>query len=118
MLKAVEIMTWKRTLIPVLLFTSTNAYAAERAPTPPPDDEAPPELLELRADLAETGREGALDSKPHFRPLCDADGYPLVGNMVPKAPDDSMTGYLVELPLPPYQPSEFCTEVRADVSES
>jgi hypothetical protein len=33
-----------------------------------------------------------------FRPLCDADGYPLVGNIANKR------GV--------YQPSKFCAEVR------
>ncbi len=109
-------MTWKRTLIPVLLLTSTKAFAADSPPTPPPDDEASPELLELRAQLAETGQQAARETKPRFRPLCDADGYPLVGNLVPKTPDD-MGGYYIELPIPPYQPSEFCAEVRADAKK-
>ena len=110
-------MTWKRTLIPVLLLTSTNAYAGESPPSPPTDDEAPRELLELRAQLAEAGQQAAREAQPRFRPLCDADGYPLVGNMVPKTPDD-MSGYYIEPPLPPYQPSEFCAEVRADAKKS
>ena len=106
-------MTWKRNLLPVLLLTSTNAYAGPRNTTPPPDDQVAPELLELRGDMADAGRDAALKAKPRFRPLCDAEGYPLVGNLLPKTPDDSMGDY-VGPELPPFQPSEFCAEVRAD----
>jgi hypothetical protein len=108
-------MTWKRTLIPILLFTSSNAYAGEV--TPPPDEEAPAQLLELRGSMAEAGEKAALESKTHYRPLCDADGYPLVGNLLPKEPDDSMPQVLATQE-PPYQPSEFCAEIRTDESKT
>lgn len=109
-------MHWERTLIPLVLFTATSASAKESPPEPMPDDVAPPALLELRASLGEAGRESALESKMFYRPLCDADGYPLVGNMVPKSPDGSMPGFVAPL-LPPYQPSEFCGEIREDESQ-
>jgi hypothetical protein len=35
----------------------------------------------------------------HFRPLCDKDGYPLVGNMTRK--------------VPVYGPTAFCGELRS-----
>jgi hypothetical protein len=35
-----------------------------------------------------------------YRPLCDKDGYPLVGNLSRKSPD------------PGLEPSELCAEVR------
>lgn len=81
--------------------------SADQAP-PAPGQAAPPEramsedpaLLALRDELLTSGRAGALAKTAHFRPLCDKDGYPLVGNLVRKTPK------------PEFQPSEFCSEVR------
>lgn len=92
----------KRALIPVFLLSSTVAVAA-----PPPDEEAPQDLLELRGELAQAGEREALTDVPHFRPLCDAEGYPLVGNVLPKQNPDGTT-------VPMYQPSAFCSEVRSN----
>jgi hypothetical protein len=83
-----------RTLIPILLLTSTPAFAKP----PPPDAEAPEALIELRSELFEAG-EQALKQVPRFRALCDAEGYPLVGNLVRKSPV--------------MQPSQFCAAVRS-----
>ncbi len=103
-------MTWKRTLVPVFLLTTTNAHATDKPPTPPPDFEVAPELLELRATMADEGKEGALANVSYFRPLCDAEGYPLVGNILPKNPEDMPLGVApVEAP---YAVSEFCGELR------
>lgn len=85
----------KRTLLPILLLSSTAAYAS---PTPP-DAEVPEKLIDLRAQLFEAGKAGALKNASKFRPLCDEAGYPLVGNVIRKG------GKL-------FQPSEFCKEVR------
>ena len=106
-------MSWKRTLIPILLLTSTNAMAAAGTSGPPSDEEAKPELLELRGEMAEAGKEEALNARLLYRPLCDAEGYPLVGNLMPKQPDDETPSVLMQ-PEPPFQPSEFCTVIRAD----
>jgi len=58
------------------------------------------ELEELRAELFQTKPEVALgESRDHFRPLCDADGFPLVGNLMRKGPS------LI-------QPSAYCAEIR------
>jgi hypothetical protein len=89
----------KRTLIPLFLLSSTPALAK-----PPPDEQAPKELLALRGELFDAGEEGALRQIPRFRPLCDADGYPLVGNVVRKT----------NL----FQPSRFCAHVRARESKA
>ncbi len=80
-------------LVPVLLLASTAT-----APTPPPDDEAPADLIELRAELFEASEQDVLADMPKFRPLCDDAGFPLVGNAVRKTQM--------------YQPSSFCREVR------
>ncbi len=66
--------------------------------TPPPDDKAPAELVALRSKLYEAGRAGGRSQQARFRPLCDREGYPLVGNVANKT----------DL----YQPSEFCADVR------
>jgi hypothetical protein len=86
-------------LLTVLLLSSSPAGASPAAPHTPPDDaHAPKALVELRLELIRTGRDTAQTSVTRFRALCDADGYPLVGNMVGKR------GV--------YQPSEFCGDVR------
>jgi hypothetical protein len=88
-----------RTLIPTLLLVATPAFAK-----PPPDAQAPEALIELRSELFEAGREQALQQVPRFRALCDAEGYPLVGNAVRKGDV--------------FQPSQFCAEVRASTSKA
>lgn len=51
---------------------------------------------ELRADQPERARARVT----HYRPLCDKDGYPLVGNVARKTAKPEMT------------PSEICAFVR------
>lgn len=86
-------------VLTVLLLSASPAGASPAAPHAPPDDaHAPKALIELRGELISTGRDKAHASVGRFRALCDADGYPLVGNMVGKR------GV--------YQPSEFCGDVR------
>jgi hypothetical protein len=76
------------------------AAVAPRAPLPPvPDPNPNPRLLALRDELAPKTEAEVRANQAHFRPLCDKDGYPLVGNLARKAPD--------------YQVSTFCSELRA-----
>jgi hypothetical protein len=70
----------------------------EIEPAPAPLDESA--LMGLRGELSTAGRDGAMKDPKHFRPLCDKEGYPLVGNMVRKVPGEQ------------YQPSAFCAELR------
>jgi hypothetical protein len=72
---------------------------------PPPDADVSPALLALRDELDKQTPAKALAQLKRFRPLCDKDGYPLVGNLVRK---DSSG----------YQPSEFCAAVRKAQSGS
>lgn len=88
-------MARPRTVLTALLLSAVPAAAS---PTPP-DAEAPKALLQLRNELWEAGRARAAASPAKFRPLCDKDGYPLVGNVANKG----------EV----YQPSQFCSDVRA-----
>jgi hypothetical protein len=89
-------MTRKNKILGVLLMSAVPALA-NASPTPP-DDKAPKALLALRRDLVQVGRQAALADMPRFRALCDADGYPLVGNLGNKTNV--------------YQPSQFCADVR------
>jgi hypothetical protein len=76
-------------LLTVLLLSSSPAGASRRPPARRGPRIARPDRSArgpARADVA------------RFRPLCDPDGYPRVGNLVEKR----------NL----YQPSEFCREVR------
>jgi hypothetical protein len=86
-------------LLTILLLSSSPAGACPPAAHAPPDDaHAPRALIDLRWGLMNAGRDKAQADVARFRPLCDQDGYPLVGNLVEKR---TM-----------YQPSEFCREVR------
>ncbi|HEX4419244.1 MAG TPA: hypothetical protein VH165_15135 [Kofleriaceae bacterium] len=108
-------MSRKRTLLTVILLSATPAAASPGAspaapapsagptdhspapaPAPPPDAKAAPALLALRTQLLQTPRAEA--QLATFRPLCDRDGYPLVGNVASKGDV--------------YQPSQVCSYVR------
>ena len=75
-----------------------DTYQPKEHPAPPPDSEVAKPLLDLRGDLIRAGREKAQMAIARFRPLCDQDGYPLVGNLANKGDM--------------YQPSQFCSDVR------
>ncbi len=68
------------------------------------DDKADPNLLLLRTELMGETSEGAFAKQAHSRPLCDKDGYPLVGNMNRKGGGP--------------QPSELCADIRAKKAKS
>ena len=70
--------------------------------TPPTDDKADPKLLTLRTELDQESIQTALTKQDHYRPLCDKDGYPLVGNLNRKGPGP-----------PGASPSAFCAGVRS-----
>ena len=57
-----------------------------------------PALVKLREDLSKTKQSDALADIARFRPLCDKDGYPLVGNLAQKSQG--------------LEPSQLCAEVR------
>lgn len=83
----------------VLLLSSAAAFASPDH-RPPSDDQAKPELIKLRAELFHLTKDAAKQQQAKFRALCDADGYPLVGNIRSKGDD----GYM--------QPSALCELVR------
>ncbi|MBK8257985.1 MAG: hypothetical protein IPK82_35635 [Polyangiaceae bacterium] len=79
---------------------SAQAVAVPVPSPQPPEPEQNSPLALLRDELVSLGRiEKALLKKEHFRPLCDKDGYPLVGNVV--------TGK-----GPQVMPSQFCSVLR------
>jgi hypothetical protein len=57
-----------------------------------------PKLLALRDELFYTSQKEALAKREHFKPLCDADGFPVVGNVYRK--DEG------------YQASAFCRDLN------
>lgn len=73
----------------------------ELAPQKLDDEHAPRTLIALREELFRFHDDGqaAFANVGHFRPLCDANGYPVVGNVIRK-----MSGY---------QTSTFCSELRS-----
>lgn len=82
--------------------TAVNAPDGVNQHAPPTDDKADPKLLTLRTELDQGNLEAALAKQDHFRPLCDKDGYPLVGNLNRKGPGP-----------PGATPSAFCAGVRS-----
>jgi len=78
-----------------------QAPEAERPIPPLPPAPEGGKLVELSAQLDQAGPEGALQQVDHFRPLCDKDGYPLVGNVMGKGQRGQ-----------PYTAKKFCAEVR------
>ena len=91
-------MPRKRNILTVLLLSAAPAAASPDAHAPPPDAKVDKATLDLRMDLIRAGRDKAQSDVSRFRPLCDKDGYPLVGNMANK-------GNV-------YQPSKFCSDAR------
>jgi hypothetical protein len=81
-----------------------TAQVQAAAATPAPAPLAKEALEALRDELSPLGRDKALQQMAHFRPLCDKDGYPLVGNLMRKVAGEQ------------YQPSELCEEVRKTAS--
>lgn len=83
----------------VALKGDTSPPKPATRPAPPADSAVPERLLSLRDDLARVGHDKAQAEVARFRPLCDGDGYPLVGNVAAKG--DRW-----------YQPSQFCSDLR------
>jgi hypothetical protein len=80
----------------VTVVVPVQSSAAPQARPSPEDD---PALLALSNELEQAGRDAAMKRIDHFRPLCDKDGYPLVGNLARKGPT--------------YGPLAFCGELRS-----
>jgi hypothetical protein len=95
--------------------TTAVADTTSSSPTPPVADATPlaadvqsrnakaekAKLYALRDELVPLAMKKIEKQKDHFRPLCDADGYPLVGNVHPKTFHGET------------EPGEFCELVRA-----
>ena len=100
-------MSARHRIVVTWLLSSATAFAdappAAHAPhaPPPADGHATARLLALREELAAVATDAEMTAKlAHFRPLCDADGYPLVGNIITKGDGPKM------------KPSKLCAVVR------
>ena len=84
----------------LLLLSSTAAYAGSEPHAPPDRSKVTPEVQKLRDELFALKRDAVMKVLPRFRALCDAEGYPLVGNLATKGDDGRV------------QPSEVCRRLR------
>ncbi len=64
-----------------------------------------PKLIALRTELENGSPAEAVAKTAHYRPLCDKDGYPLVGNLARKSPE------------PGLEPSQFCADIRTKLTK-
>jgi hypothetical protein len=87
--------------------TVSAPAAKAEAPAPAQVNAAPerhmsndPKLLALGSEIQYTQRDKVVANLARFKPLCDKDGYPLVGNMARKGPPIG------------FQPSAFCEGLR------
>lgn len=64
--------------------TPPVASAPAASPSVPDWTKVDPKLIDLAGELGNTDRDKALANLDHYRPLCDAKGYPLVGNLPSK----------------------------------
>jgi hypothetical protein len=97
-------MSRPRRIVPLVLLSALSAPAIgaphpTRPPAPPPDAKAARSLLALRDELHSTALGDVRAHSQKYRPLCDAEGYPLVGNINDKGVQT--------------QPSTWCADVRA-----
>jgi outer membrane biosynthesis protein TonB len=60
-----------------------------------------PNKQELAEELSKTSLDDALENRDHFSPLCDADGYPLPGNVNNKQPPRTTV-------------NEFCNALKSE----
>jgi hypothetical protein len=91
-------MSRTHSIVTAVLLSAAPIAASPSGHAPAPEAQVPEPLRALRFALIKAGRAAALAEVVHFRPLCDRDGYPLVGNLANKGDM--------------YQPSAFCTDVR------
>ena len=83
---------------------SAASSAKDQELPPVPKKEGPSMIEALREELLPLTPSAAREREDRFRPLCDADGYPLVGNAIQKT-----------IGGPGYQPSAFCADVRSRI---
>lgn len=87
-------------ILAVALSTACGPQEAGETSGPAADNTRNPHdnLQALNEELVSTSWREAVSRLDHFAPLCDANGYPLVGNIVSKGGTTA---------------SEVCAEVRA-----
>lgn len=116
----------KRKAIPLLalasLATATaacTATVADPIPSTQASTEAPSSLDALNEELASTVLPDALLRREHFRPLCDDNGFPLVGNINAKGARASDFCAAIR-ELAPLKPGPTCDSksLNEELSES
>jgi hypothetical protein len=90
---------------PIASSAAPSSAAAPSASTTAPSFAPNPELEALRGEMAKQTPAKVWANHDHYRPLCDANGYPLVGNVA------------VVKPPAPMQPSRFCEEIRESMKK-
>src|SRR5262249_24657152 len=89
-------MKRKANAVLVIALAATGCSGAVDNPGPAPE---PQDLQTLNQELSTTTLPDAVERSEHFRPLCDDEGYPLVGNLNGKVVTTA---------------SEFCQALRDD----
>jgi hypothetical protein len=97
-------MNHKRKIIGIVLLSAGLATQASASPNVASDDKQPKARIELRASLYQAGEVKAKAEMGRFRALCDAQGYPLVGNVANKGMR--------------YDVASFCTDVRTALKKT
>ncbi|MBL8949443.1 MAG: hypothetical protein JNK82_01610 [Myxococcaceae bacterium] len=83
----------KPTLSLLAVVLSTACGHAQRELTP----EEKQELTPLAGELNRTKKSDALANRSRFAPLCDENGYPLVGNVLSKtSPETTVAEFCAE----------------------
>ena len=67
-----------------MLSTACGPQQPGEVPGPTGSDTRNPHLQSLNEELSMTALRSALSQSSRFAPLCDENGYPLVGNIVSK----------------------------------
>ena len=97
-------MTMRKTYTILAVAFTTAACGGEAASEPSPQTETPRAEQSLAQELENTPLDQALANREHFKALCDEAGYPLPGNVNPKAG--------------PTKLQEFCAAVAPPVSSA
>jgi hypothetical protein len=86
---------------PTSVIAVAAPVTASSAPAPRPAAPSRQQLELLASELRSTEPTQVATRVAHFRPLCDAEGYPLVGNLAMKSA------------RPPTPVADFCASVRS-----
>lgn len=89
----------RKPTLSLLAVVFSTACGPQHAMTAEQRQQQADQLRPLADELNRTSLRGALENRGHFSPLCDENGYPLVGNVVGKVPPQTSV-------------ADFCAEQR------